>query len=180
MIGLGPVGWSWAGFRVDLGSRNFLSFFGPSGAATLGGLTETFSALLFRRSRDLSNVPRVRAVVGLRRRLLHGYVKQVVARVPVQVRRQSGNAVANGRDTQSQSLRRSVHCGRRGLLNLCMGWLLLSALLMQRSSTMVEPALMPTPLLLDDPISARGFNVTLSVDAREKSRTCSRRSMVMC
>ena len=61
-----------------------------------------------------------------------------------------------------------------------MGWLLLGALLMQRSSTMVEPALMPTPLRLDDPIGARGLNVTLSVDAREKSRTCSRRSMVMC
>ena len=105
---------------------------------------------------------------------------QVMEHVPLFVRRQSGKALKNGRDPQSQMLRRTVHCGRRGLLNLCMGWLLMGALLMQRSSTVVEPASMPTPLRLDDPIGARGFNVTLSVDAREKSRTCLRRSTVMC
>ena len=61
-----------------------------------------------------------------------------------------------------------------------MGWLLLGALLMQRSSTMVEPAPIPTRMLLDDSIRARAANVILPVDAREKTWTCSCVSMVMC
>ena len=134
----------------------------------VGGPTETFFRCLRANARKRSDVPRVRAVLLLCHRLLHGRTHRTAGRAPIQVRRQTDKALANGRDIRSKECRRSFECDQRWSLNLELNSLFLRASPFLGWSSMVDAVLKAARTPLRSAARALPEMTMLHVDVSEK------------
>ena len=93
-----------------------LSRLGPK--SVVGGATGTFFLLTTKIAHKSSDVPRTAALLLLRHRLLDGHMLHGVLCVPVQVRRQTDEALARNRNIRSEKVCTPFSVARRMMTNL--------------------------------------------------------------
>ena len=127
---------------------------------------QTVSAL----SRTL-DIPRVRAVVGLRPPLLDGHTHKDMVRVPVQVLRRADKALANGRGPESKTCLDPLHSGGARGHTKWMAWLFLRASPSKQRFAVLHTGSKPARTPLPVPIRPRDPRVVCTAVVEKEMAT---------